>query len=423
MKKFTLFFAALMACTLSYAQTPERVLDLSQVDKWGFPKEYVNTATTFVNGIDTLFFTPAADGKGIKITLDYSTDTLPCGVIFGKKDAALTMSAYSFEIEKIVVYGVGSASAKTTLNIFAGDKAVSTEVTSSKETHTFLIDKEAQIANTRLTLKVTNANNAQVSKIEIYKKTSAPSISCDNVTMGNVGNGVFNKKNISIIGSNLTEAIIPSMKEGKNFSVTGQLPTEGGKVSITVTATTAGEYKDILILTSGSTTKEVEVTAIVNVLSGRGTQEYPLSVADVQILDNPADTAWVMGYIVGSVDNGAIETTPKQATNIALSDTKTLPENGIFVPVQLPKGNIRTTLNVVDNAENIGKMVKIKGALETYFQMPGIKGASAYEFVAAPTAVENIKAETGKAVKVIEYGQLIIIRDNVRYNAVGAVIE
>lgn len=35
-----------------------------------------------------------------------------------------------------------------------------------------------------------------------------------------------------------------------------------------------------------------------------------------------------------------------------------------------------------------------------------------------PTAINNIEA--GKVVKVIENGQVVIIRDGVRYNAVGA---
>lgn len=39
------------------------------------------------------------------------------------------------------------------------------------------------------------------------------------------------------------------------------------------------------------------------------------------------------------------------------------------------------------------------------------------------TAVEDINIDATKAVKVVENGQLIIIRDGVRYNAVGAMIE
>lgn len=43
--------------------------------------------------------------------------------------------------------------------------------------------------------------------------------------------------------------------------------------------------------------------------------------------------------------------------------------------------------------------------------------------VTSATAVEDVNVKSVKAVKVIENGQLVIIRDNVRYNAVGAVVE
>lgn len=426
MKKNTLFFAALMACMMSFAQTPERVLDLSKCKEWGFPagKDYVNKADTFAIGIDSLIFTPSGNAKeGIKVALDYDNNKDTAGIVFGKSGAMLTLSAYPFEIEKIVVYGISSASGNVTLNLFAGENAVSTEVKSSKQTQTFLVDKGAQYANAKYSIKVTNANNAQISKIEIYKKTNEPSISCDAIAMGNVGNGVFNTKVFDVLGSNLTDVVVPTMKDGKNFSVAGTLTVEGGQVAITVTALTSGEYKDVLVLTSGKIVKEVEVSANVNVLSGKGTKESPLSVADLQIINNPTDTAWVVGYIVGSIKDNKVENTPSQPTNIALSDTKTLAENAVFAPVQLPKGDIRTALNVVDNKENIGKKVKVQGALEAYFLKPGIKGVKAYEFVSPSTAVEEVKAEAGKAVKVVENGQLVIIRDGVRYNAVGAVIE
>lgn len=426
MKKLTLFFAAMMACSMSFAQTPERVLDLSMYKEWGFPagSSYVGKADTFAIGIDSLIFTPTATaGEGIKVALDYNNNKDTAGVVFGKNGAMLTLSAYPFEIEKIVVYGISSASGNVTLNLFVGENAVSTEVTSSKQTQTFLVDKDARAAKTKYSIKVTNAYNAQISKIEIYKKTNEPSISCDAIAMGNVGNGVFNTKTFDVLGSNLTDVVVPAMKEGKNFSVAGTLTAEGGHVAITATALTAGEYKDVLVLTSGSVVKEVEVTATVNVLSGKGTKESPLSVADLQIINNPADTAWVMGYIVGSIKNNKVEDSPTQATNIALSDTEVLTDNAAFAPVQLPKGDVRAALNVVDNAENIGKKVKVQGALEAYFQKPSVKGVKAYEFVSTSTAVEDVTVKSAKAMKVVENGQLIIIRDGVRYNAVGAVME
>lgn len=45
------------------------------------------------------------------------------------------------------------------------------------------------------------------------------------------------------------------------------------------------------------------------------------------------------------------------------------------------------------------------------------------EIISTATAVEDVQVDATKAIKVVENGQLVIIRDGVRYNAVGAVIE
>ena len=419
MKKLSILFAALTVCAMSFAETPEKTLDLK--DKaWGFPTSNLNKDTTFINGTDSIFFAKGTDGNGMKLNTSGATTLL-----YGKTNASITLSTIPYEVEKIVVYGASGASGKVTFNIFVGENAVSTEVTSSKITQTFYIDKSAQVANTKFSIKITNSNNIQISKIEIYKKAAGPSITCDDVVMGNVGIGAFNTKTVKVMGNNLSAAVVPSMKDGSNFSVAGTLTADGGEVTITATATAAGTYKDTLVLTSGETVKKVEVTADVKALSGKGTEESPLSVADLQILNSPKVTAWVVGYIVGSINNNKVEATPSQVSNIALSDTKTLTKDSIFTPVQLPTGDIRTALNVVDNAQNIGRQVKVYGSLETYFSMPGVKSVTDYKFIGdVTTAVENTTTKAVKTKKVIENGQLIIIDANgVRYNAVGVVIE
>ena len=70
-------------------------------------------------------------------------------------------------------------------------------------------------------------------------------------------------------------------------------------------------------------------------------------------------------------------------------------------------------------------MVKVQGTLESYLTVPGVKGVSAeenYEFVSAPTAIDNT-ADENQAVKTIKNGQLIIEKNGVRYNVMGQVIR
>ncbi len=130
---------------------------------WGFPESYDKTEKSYTNNGYT--FTLGASSNGHKA---YITNGSTVSLIFGKKDATLTFPAFDFNVSKIKVYGYSSASGKTTFNIYVDDDAVSTEVTGSKTSQTFEIAADKQTAGTIYTLKITNDNNCQISKIEIF---------------------------------------------------------------------------------------------------------------------------------------------------------------------------------------------------------------------------------------------------------------
>lgn len=97
------------------------------------------------------------------------------------------------------------------------------------------------------------------------------------------------------------------------------------------------------------------------------------------------------------------------------------------------KDNFQAYRTIVPEPVQVGDYVTVQGKImkypykdETTGEVTGysiqISGGKC-EF-ATPSAVENVKAEAPKAKKMVdENGQLVIIRGNVRYNAVGAVIE
>ena len=349
--------------------------------------------------------------------------------------------------------------------------------------------------------KILIQNSASTSNVQLRPKsieisyikaaTSEPTITCGDIVFK--ASDAKNKE-VEVIGENLTEAIVATLKTGTNFAVEGTLTTTGGTLTISVTATESGEYSDVLVLTAGEIIKEVNVTATVIKMDGDGTEENPYSVADVIALTNPGVKAWVEGYIVGSMNNNKLEETPTNATNIALATTADDTEN--IIPVQLPSGNVRTALNVVDNPSNLGAKVAIYGTLEAYFSKPGVKNVSDYVILTAPvvkhtvtvtaengtvegageyeegatatltataasgykfvnwtvegeqvstenpysfevtkdvaivanfakdqgTAVDNTMV-ANKAMKAIINGQLVIVKDGVRYNALGQVIK
>lgn len=92
---------------------------------------------------------------------------------------------------------------------------------------------------------------------------------------------------------------------------------------------------------------------------------------------------WVTGYIVGGdlTTNGKTVNTSgiTKATHLALADRSSVTAKASCLAVELPQGNVRDALNLVDHPDLIGRRVSIKGNLvEKYFGTLGMKGTSDY---------------------------------------------
>lgn len=126
---------------------------------------------------------------------------------------------------------------------------------------------------------------------------------------------------------------------------------------------------------------------------GDGTKENPYTVE--QIAASTEDTAdvWVEGYVVGYVpgmvwNEAVFGNTPDSSstnytngTNFVLSSQPTgsaTADNSI--PVGLATG-VRDKLGISKNPSIYGAKVKVKGSLEKYFGMRGLKSVSEYEIL------------------------------------------
>ncbi|MDO5442841.1 MAG: DUF6359 domain-containing protein [Bacteroidia bacterium] len=93
---------------------------------------------------------------------------------------------------------------------------------------------------------------------------------------------------------------------------------------------------------------------------------------------------WVYGYIVGgdlSSSSVSFKAPFSSRTNIALSSRSSATDRSSCMSVQLQKGKIRDALNLVDNPDNLGKEVFLKGDIvESYYGIPGIQNITEYEF-------------------------------------------
>ena len=138
-------------------------------DGWGFPDDAVTAEANYTNGGYTITLGESNSGHKKRMA-----SSVLKGILFGKQGATLSLPAFDFNVSKIKVYGVSDASGKVTFNVFVGSDAVSTEVTGATEDHEFAIAANNQTSGTVYTLKLTNANNCQISKIEVYGYVSIP---------------------------------------------------------------------------------------------------------------------------------------------------------------------------------------------------------------------------------------------------------
>ena len=130
--------------------------------------------------------------------------------------------------------------------------------------------------------------------------------------------------------------------------------------------------------------------------AGDGTEANPYNVSRALLVQD-GSLAWVKGYIVGQVagsditaesefdapfhgatyDDGSVATT---GTNILIAAKADEKNHSACLVVQLPKGDVRTVLELVKNPTNDGKPVELYGKLTKYFGVAGLKETSAAKF-------------------------------------------
>ncbi len=121
---------------------------------------------------------------------------------------------------------------------------------------------------------------------------------------------------------------------------------------------------------------------------GEGTPENPYTVEDARNV-SPASGVWVKGFIVGyyagtavgSFTNDLTDSTKIKMTSLALAVSPGETSGSKTFPVSLPLGEIRDNLNLKTNPGNLGKEVKIKGKIGTYYGATGLANVTAYAFI------------------------------------------
>jgi hypothetical protein len=124
--------------------------------------------------------------------------------------------------------------------------------------------------------------------------------------------------------------------------------------------------------------------------SGSGTAEDPYNVASGIALQSEEPIAWVQGYIVGAVKSGLTSVSGNDDvnwsapfdlnTNVVIADDADCHEIANCIIVNLPNNKpLRAQVNLVDNPDNLGKLLAVNGKLRKYFGQAGLRDSGGTE--------------------------------------------
>jgi hypothetical protein len=344
-------------------------------------------------------------------------------ILIGKSGSYIQVSALPINCKAVTVHTGASASKNVTAQVYVvtadGDVAVSTSTTKLASTDadfTFAIPEAYRAAGNIYKIAVTNSYNAQFSSIKFEEASTKPEIAI--VEAGPIAfaapANAAHEKTLNINSSNLTADVTYAIS-GTNADLFTVSESTNSTVTVAFkTATAIANAEATLTATSGDVSASVALTA--TAVSHQGTEEDPLTTADVITLNSVNNnTFYVTGKInAGCAQNykdGALPTTTTLAlTNIVLGDD----EDANLIPVNLPANSeARTTLNISDNTDNVGQTVIVKGTLENYFGGPGVKNT---EYVSGLKAsgVETVTISEQNAP--VEYFNLQGVRVNTPAN-------
>lgn len=165
------------------------------------------------------------------------------------------------------------------------------------------------------------------------------------------------------------------------------------KVTATATANSTTDIREATItITGGEITVTIPVTQNAEgvVIPNDGSKERPYTVAelfDLYVDGSKMPNVWIQGFIVGTSNSGGtwapqFSADNASGTNIVLADDKDEENEANVIPVALKSGGAaRTDLNLASNPGKYKTEVKLKGTIEKYFGVAGLKEVVEYELV------------------------------------------
>lgn len=165
----------------------------------------------------------------------------------------------------------------------------------------------------------------------------------------------------------LTRSLEP--REILSVKIAAPYGSEGGSGKITVSVDTSRTWTGA-DLTIGDDSQD------------GGDSESAVEVSQAREMAG-SEGVWVRGYIVGafkSTNHPVFEAPFPSSTNLVIAAKTSETDKAKCLSVELKRGDMRDLLNLVDNPDNEGRRVFLKGdVVEAYYGIPGLKNITDYE--------------------------------------------
>ncbi len=117
--------------------------------------------------------------------------------------------------------------------------------------------------------------------------------------------------------------------------------------------------------------------------SAGGSGTYDAMTVSEALSSIGEEDVWISGYIVGgdlSSSSASFQKPFDSRTNMLLGPRSSTSDKESCLSVQLPSGELRDALNLVDNPDLLGRKICLRGNIvEAYYGIPGIKNITEYE--------------------------------------------
>ena len=188
--------------------------------------------------------------------------------------------------------------------------------------------------------------------------------------------GEFYCFRVLYLGNKKFESGNTDIKVGDEVIIYGQLMNYRGNTPETV----AG--KAYLYSLNGKTEDDGQGGGGGGEQTGAGSYDDPYSVSAAIAAGSGTGVyvkAFIVGYVEGQVLSSGAHFTAEGCdvkTNLLIAESASETDVTKCMPVQLPNGDVRTGLNLVDHPDYLGKEVKLYGNIEKYFGAPGVKSVT-----------------------------------------------